>query len=121
MWAKLGRQHETVALFGAGRYARWLLETVIDRTARPRVVCIFDDSANTGTKIAGLPVLRPGADSRQGISAVVIATDDPSSPLIARVADACTGLCRVNLYERIDTGPFPTESWLEPPSRTSVA
>jgi FkbM family methyltransferase len=110
VWQRLRERYATVALFGAGRFARWFLEQVASACTGPRIVRVLDDTAADGDMLGSIPVVRPEVSSLSGVDAVVVATDVPDSPLYQRSKEVCESLPLLNLYEQLDDlGPFPKE------------
>jgi hypothetical protein len=106
-WSRLRRRFARVALLGGGKHARWLLSAVGGVSDAPTIVRILDDAALPGDAIDGVPVERPAPSSLRDIEAIVVATDDPRSPLQARAGDIAESMPVVRLYESVEGGPFP--------------
>ncbi len=109
-WAVLGRRFSNVALFGGGKYARWLIDEIETGEGGPRIVLVLDDGACEGDRIGSIPMVRPGSASLVGVDAVIVATDVPDSPLHKRCTPVCGSTPLVNLYAELPGGPFPKPS-----------
>jgi hypothetical protein len=95
-----------VALFGAGRHTRWLLDFVRDLPG-PAVSFLLDDRATPGQRLGDIPVIPPGMLRIDQVDAVVLSSDAYESQLAARCAELFGDRLRiVRLYEGLPAGGY---------------
>ncbi len=71
VWDILSRSYGRLALYGAGKHTKWLLETLESaKSAMP--VAIYDDAPPAGT-LSGVPALAP--DEPSDAAAIVVSSD----------------------------------------------
>jgi GT2 family glycosyltransferase len=110
IWITLGASRRDrpmrVALFGAGRHTRWLLDFVRDLPG-PTVCFILDDCAAPGQRLDGIPVIPPAMLRPDQVDAVVLSSDAYELQLAARCAELFGDrLCVIRLYEGLPAGGY---------------
>jgi GT2 family glycosyltransferase len=118
IWITLGASGRDrpmrVALFGAGRHTRWLLDFACDLPG-PTVRFILDDRATPGQRLDGIPVIPPGVLCTDQVDAVVLSSDAYESQLAARCTELFSDRVRViRLYEGLPAGGY------DKPQRTTL-
>lgn len=101
-----------IAIYGAGRHTRWLLEQVRSLDGGPQISVIIDDEPRSRESIAGVEVRRPAEADPSSVGVVVISSESIESHLAQRAslwAERSPAPSRpviIRLYDRLPPGPY---------------
>jgi len=94
-WPTIGKRFSgPVAILGAGRHTKWMLEQVADLRG-PSIECILDDRARKGETVKGIAVRRPTDGDAERFSAVLISTWFQHETLLQRSREIFASSTRV--------------------------
>lgn len=103
-WRTLAQEVKPIALFGAGRHTRWLLQAVWD-VPGPDLVCVLDDNPPAG-ELCGRPVRRPVA-AKPPAPRILISSDAHEEALAARCRELFGDAVEIiRLYAGLPPGPY---------------
>jgi glycosyltransferase involved in cell wall biosynthesis len=105
-WRSLGLEGEPIAVFGAGKHTRWLLQATWDARG-PDVICILDDAPPPPGELVGVAVRRPEA-GRPPCRRILVSSDAHEPRLVQRCRELFGDAVEVlTLYEGLAPGPYP--------------
>lgn len=113
LWRRLGRDlaDRPIAIYGAGRHTRWLLEQIQDVEGGPMLAAILDDAG--GRTIEGIPVQKPSETDPSAFGAIMISSDAQEAKLGAKARawiEASAPADRpmvIEPYRGLPPGPYP--------------
>jgi hypothetical protein len=105
LWRALAAEGKPVAIFGAGKHTRWLLQAVWD-VPGPVMVCVLDDNPPAEGELCGQPVRRP-VTGKPPARRIVISSDAHEERLAARCRDLYGDAVEIiRLYAGLPQGPY---------------
>ncbi len=106
LWRRLGREYPRVAIYGAGKHTRWLLDFMRPLPAQPKVVAILDDRPVVA-QMDQVPIRKTETLAPGECDAIFISSDANEAVLAAR-ARALFGqqFPIIAPYAEIGPGPF---------------
>lgn len=109
VWQMLSRRFPDsgkIVLYGGGAHTRWLFE-VTSGLPCPPITAIFDDHAQSGKSIAGIPLVTPSDFCVESVDLVLISSDQWEDKLAARARSVFGPDVEIlRLYEGLPRGPY---------------
>lgn len=106
LWRALAAEGKPVAIYGAGKHTRWLLQAVWD-VPGPDLVCVLDDNPPPEGELCGQPVRRPVV-GKPPAPRILVSSDAHEEKLAARCRELFGDAAEIiRLYAGLPAGPYP--------------